>query len=66
MSQSDINDDVATWYAIINRHLDRHAPTNIRRVKSERLPDWFTPEIMEVRRMRDNSKCENNWADYKR
>ena len=53
LSQSDVNDNVATWYAIINRNLDR-------------LPDWITQEIMEARRMRDNSKCDNNWADYKR
>ena len=26
LSQSDINDDVDSWYAIINKHLDRHAP----------------------------------------
>lgn len=66
LSQSDINDDVDSWYAIINKHLNRHAPIKTRRVKSKRLPDWFTPEIMKARKNRDNSKNKNNWTDYKR
>ena len=66
LSQSDINDDVDSWYAIINKHLSRHAPIKTRRVKSKRLPDWFTPEIMKARKIRDNSKNKNNWTDYKR
>ena len=66
LSQSDINEDVDSWYAIINKHLNRHAPIKTRRVKSKRLPDWFTPEIMKARKNRDNSKNKNNWTDYKR
>ena len=42
-----------------------HAPIRIRRVKSQRLPEWCTPEILSARRMRDSFKKAKNWSQYK-
>lgn len=66
LSQSDIDDDVTAWYVLIIKHLDRHAPLKTKRVKTKRLPDWYTPEIIQARKMRDISKSQKNWTDYKR
>ena len=42
--------------------LDKHAPIKIRRVKSSRLPDWYSPEIGQARIARDRCK---HWTEYK-
>ena len=53
-------------YSIIINQLDRYAPIKQRRVKSRRLPDWYTPEIGEARKIRDKYKHSKNWSEYKR
>ena len=37
-----------------------HAPFTQHRVKSRRLPDWYTPEIGEARKARDKCKHLND------
>lgn len=63
---SDIDKDFTAWISIIQNQLDRHAPVKTRRVKSKYLPEWFTQEILNARRMRDNSKRLKQWSDYKK
>ena len=46
-------------------NLDKHAPIKTRRVKSKRLPDWFTSNILNARRTRDYYKIAKNWSQYK-
>lgn len=65
VNESDIDEDFHVLYSIITKHLDYHAPIKTRRVKTKRLPDWHTPEISQVRKMRDNCKRKKQWADYK-
>ena len=66
MSDSDINEDCTAWYSAIKRLLDHHAPLKTRRVKSKRLPEWFSEEILESRKQRDRNKQIGNWPEYKR
>ena len=56
MSDSDINEDCTAWYSAIKRLLDHHAPLKTRRVKSKRLPEWFSEDILESRKLRDRNK----------
>ena len=53
-------------FLIIRHHLNRHAPLKTRRVKSKRLPEWLTPDILNARRMRDTFKRAKNWQEYKK
>ena len=61
-----VDDDFESLYSIIINQLDRYAPIKQRRVKSRRLPDWYTPEIGEARKIRDKYKHSKNWSEYKR
>ena len=61
-----VEDDFESLYSIIINQLDRYAPIKQRRVKSRRLPDWYTPEIGEARKIRDKYKHSQNWSEYKR
>ena len=40
-----IDDDVATWYSLLIKQLDRHVPVKSKRVKTQHLPNWFTHDI---------------------
>ena len=66
MSDSDINEDCTAWYSAIKGLLDHHAPLKTRRVKSKRLPEWFSEEILESRKQRDRNKQIGNWSEYRR
>ena len=57
---------LAASHSIIINQLDIHAPVKQRRVKSIRLPDWYTTEIGEARKARDKCKHLNDWHEYKR
>ena len=61
-----IDDDVATWYSLLIKQLDRHAPVKSKRVKTQHLPNWFTHDISQARRLRDLNKRKQNWVEYKR
>ena len=65
LSASNVDDDLTSWFSIIQKQLDKHAPIRSRRVKSQRLPEWCTPEILTARRMRDGYKKNKNWPQYK-
>lgn len=65
-NQSSVDDDFAAWHNIIMKWLNHHAPMKNKRVKSKRLPDWFTPEIIHMQKQRDNARKVNQWTEYKR
>ena len=48
------------------KHLNEFAPIKNKRVKSKRLPEWFTPEITVMQNLRDRSKRLKQWDNYKR
>ena len=56
LSNNNVDDDFTLWLSIVQGKLDKHAPIKTRRVKSKRLPDWFTPDILSARRTRDTFK----------
>ena len=66
LSNSNVDDDLTSWFSIIQKQLDKHAPIKTRRVKSQRLPEWCTPEIVAARRTRDSFKKDKNWSQYKK
>ena len=45
--------------------MNEHAPVKTRRVKTKRLPDWFTPEISLNQKLRDNCNRLQQRDDYK-
>ena len=65
LSNSNVDDDFTDWFSIIQKQLDKHAPIKTRRVKTQRLPEWCTPEIVTARRMRDSFKKAKNRSQYK-
>ena len=65
VSQSHVVDDFAKWFSVIQIHLDRHAPLKTRRVKSKRMPEWFTPDILDEGKLRDHYKRSKNWSKFK-
>ena len=65
LSNNNVDDDFTHWLSIVQGNLDKHAPIKTRRVKSKRLPDWFTPAILSARKMRDTFKRAKNWSKYK-
>ena len=60
-----IEEDFNTWSSIILKHLNESAPIKNKRVKSKRLPEWFTPEITVMQNLRDKSKRLKQWDKYK-
>ena len=61
-----IEDDFSTWFSIIYKNLNEHAPLKNKRVKHKRLPEWFTPDINEMQHKRDLSKRFKQWEDYRK
>ena len=53
-------------HGFLSFYLDKHAPLKNKRVKDKRLPDWFTPEITEMKRKRDTSKRLKQWDEYRK
>ncbi|MEW8544984.1 MAG: reverse transcriptase family protein [Candidatus Thiodiazotropha sp.] len=66
LNRETVDEDFAAWHSIIIRNLDNHAPYKVKRVKSSRLPDWYTPEIGQARKNRDKYKRLKHWDEYKR
>ena len=62
----NLDEDFSTWHRSIMKHLDNHAPVNTKRVQHKRLPEWYTPEIAQIQRLRDNCKRRKQWSDFKR
>ena len=65
LSNSSVDEDFTLWYSIVQGNLDKHALVKTRRVKSKRLPEWFTSDILNARRTRDYYKRAKNWSQYK-
>ena len=63
--EETIDGDMAVWSSFILKHLNKHAPIKTKCVKTKRLPDWFTPDIMQMQKLRDNCKRLKEWAEYK-
>ena len=59
-----VDDDFLALQSIIVKHLDKHAPVKVRRVKTKRLTDWYTPEIGQARIIRDSYKRLKEWTEY--
>ena len=66
LNHQSVDDDFNALHTIVIKQLDKHAPVKQRRVKSRRLPDWYTTEIGEARKARDKFKFQRNWPEYKR
>ena len=47
------------------KRLNEFTPIKNKRVKSKRLPEWFTPEITVMQNLRDKSKRLKQWDNYK-
>ena len=65
-NQSHIDDDFDIWSSVIVSHINNHAPMKTKRVKSKRLPEWFTADITEMRNKRDTCKRLKMWTDYRK
>lgn len=59
------DEDFESWHTTIMKHLDNHAPVKAKCVKSKRLPDWYSPEITNMQKLRDNCKRLEQWIDNK-
>ena len=66
INQDTVDDDFGALHAIIINLLDKYAPIKTRRVKSSRLPAWYSPEIGQARMARDKCKRQKQWTEYKR
>ena len=42
LSESNIEDDLSTWYKMLTKQLDQHATIKSKRVKSNHMPEWFS------------------------
>ena len=62
LSSSNVDDDFQSWFSIIQKQLDRHAPLKTRRVKSQHLPEWCTQHDERVTVLK---KIKTGWSHYK-
>ena len=60
-----VDEDFVALHSIIMKHLDKHAPVERRRVKCNRLPEWYTSDIG-LTIQRDKCKRQKRWSQYKR
>jgi hypothetical protein len=58
-------DALDVWYKKFQSVLNKHAPLKTKRVKSQTLPRWLTPEIIAAMKERDNCKKAGRHAEYK-
>ena len=65
-NSTNVDDDFSNWFQLIIKHLENHAPFKTKRVKNKRLPEWFSPELTHMQRLRDESKRQKQWSDFKR
>ena len=66
IDRETVDDDFAALHAIIIKNLDKSAPIKTQRVKTNRLPPWYCPEIGQARIARDKYKRLKQWAENKR
>ena len=53
------DEDFMALNSMIMKHLDKHAPIKRRRVKCNRLPEWYTSDI-------GLTRIQRRWSQYKR
>ena len=61
-----IDEDLNIWYSFLLIHLNNHAPIKSKRVKSKRMPEWFTPDIIQMQSLRDKTKRLKQWSDHRK
>ena len=61
-----VNEDLNIWYSFLLKHLNNHAPIKSKRVKSKRMPEWFTPDIIQMQSLRDKTKRLKQWSDHRK
>ena len=66
VNRKAVNEDLWELLSIMIQCLDKHATVKQKRVKSARLPSWYTPEIGESRKTRDHYKHLKQWPEYKK
>ena len=62
----NVDNDFVLWFSLILKHFNTHAAIQTKRVKTKRLPYWFTPDIAEMQNRRDTSKRLKRWDDYRK
>ena len=63
--QETVDTDMTVFSSLLINSLDKHAPIKSKRVKTKRLPDWFTTDIRKMQKLRDRCKRLKQWAEYK-
>ena len=61
-----VDEDFMALHSIIMKYFDKHAPVKRRRVKCNRLPEWYTSGIGLTRSQRDKCKHQNRRSQYER
>ena len=56
---------MTVFSSLLINSLDKHAPIKSKRVKTKRLPDWFTTDSRKMQKLRDRCKRLKQWAEYK-
>ena len=46
----NVDDDFVLWASLIFKHLNIHSSIKAKRVKTKRLPYWFSPDIAEMQK----------------
>ena len=59
LSESDIEDDLSTWYKLITKQLDHRTPVKTKWVKSKHMLEWFSSKIAQARKNRYIQKKNN-------
>ena len=65
INRETVDEDFMALHAVIINRLDCHGPIKTRRVISNSLPAWYTPEIGKTQLTRDKCKRLKQWTDYK-
>ena len=60
-----VDANLALFSSLIIQQLNKHAPIKNKRVKTKRMPYWFTPDIRQMQKLRDNCKRKKQWTEYK-
>ena len=60
-----VDADMAVFSSVIIQQLNKHASIKIKRVKTKRLSYWFTPDIMQMQKLRNNCKYKNKGPNIK-
>jgi hypothetical protein len=69
----EVDDVIDAWYYLFNDAINTHVPLIKKCVKNETQPKWFTSELLELIKSRDEkrknaklSNTEKDWFDLKR